>query len=85
MPKQTLIHVHAGAEELGRVYRPALPINSGYPQFVDALQGLDLSNESWKSADLGVRARISGVDRAAADAGQAPIRRARALALGSAP
>src|SRR5437660_435027 len=24
VPKQTLIHVHAGAEELGRVYRPAL-------------------------------------------------------------
>jgi acetolactate synthase-1/2/3 large subunit len=49
VPKQTLIHVHAGAEELGRVYRPALPINSGYPQFVDALQGLNLSNEAWKN------------------------------------
>src|SRR5205085_5043341 len=23
VPRQTLIHVHAGAEELGRVYRPA--------------------------------------------------------------
>ena len=37
VPNQTLVHVHAGAEELGRVYRPALAINSGYPQFVDAL------------------------------------------------
>ena len=37
LPRQTLIHVHAGAEELGRVYRPALAINSGYPQFVEAL------------------------------------------------
>jgi acetolactate synthase-1/2/3 large subunit len=36
-PRQALVHVHAGAEELGRVYRPALAINSGYPQFVDAL------------------------------------------------
>jgi len=48
VPQQTLIHVHAGAEELGRVYRPALPINSGYPQFVDALAGLSLSNPQWK-------------------------------------
>ena len=40
VPQQTLIHVHAGAEELGRVYRPALAINSGSPQFVDALVNL---------------------------------------------
>jgi acetolactate synthase-1/2/3 large subunit len=39
-PRQALVHVHAGAEELGRVYRPALAINSGYPQFVDALPAL---------------------------------------------
>ena len=31
--KQTLVHVHPGAEELGRVYRPALPILSGMEQF----------------------------------------------------
>jgi len=45
VPKQTLIHVHAGAEELGRVYRPALAINSGYPQFVDALTGISLKKK----------------------------------------
>jgi acetolactate synthase-1/2/3 large subunit len=28
-PAQTLVHVHPGAEELGRVYRPELPILSG--------------------------------------------------------
>jgi acetolactate synthase-1/2/3 large subunit len=47
-PRQTLIHVHAGAEELGRVYRPALAVNSGYPQFVDALKGFSLNNSSWE-------------------------------------
>jgi acetolactate synthase-1/2/3 large subunit len=47
VPKQTLIHVHAGAEELGRVYRPALAINSGNARFVDALQKLGLSG-NWK-------------------------------------
>jgi acetolactate synthase-1/2/3 large subunit len=48
VPKQTLIHVHAGAEELGRVYRPALAINSGMAQFVEALEKLSLNNPAWK-------------------------------------
>jgi acetolactate synthase I/II/III large subunit len=42
VPQQALIHVHAGAEELGRVYRPALAINSGYPQFVEALEKISI-------------------------------------------
>src|SRR5688500_12031128 len=48
VPQQTLVHVHAGAEELGRVYRPALAINSGNPQLVDALSKLHLSNSKWE-------------------------------------
>jgi acetolactate synthase-1/2/3 large subunit len=32
-PKQTLVHVYAGAEELGRVYQPALAINASMPAF----------------------------------------------------
>ena len=55
VPKQTLIHVHAGAEELGRVYRPALAVNSGYPQFVDELMRLDIANAAWRERT--VRAR----------------------------
>jgi acetolactate synthase-1/2/3 large subunit len=34
---QTLVHVHPGAEELGRVYHAALPILSGMEQFVAAV------------------------------------------------
>jgi acetolactate synthase-1/2/3 large subunit len=49
VPQQTLIHVHAGAEELGRVYRPALAINSGMAQFVEAVQGLAFRNPAWKT------------------------------------
>jgi len=49
LPRQTLIHVHAGAEELGRVYRPALAINSGMAQFVDALAGLSFKNADWRA------------------------------------
>ena len=38
--KQTLIHVHPAAEELGRVYQPDLPILSGMPQFAAAARAL---------------------------------------------
>jgi acetolactate synthase-1/2/3 large subunit len=33
VPDQPLIHVHASAEELGRVYQSVLPINSGMAEF----------------------------------------------------
>ncbi len=49
MPSQTLVHVHTGAEELGRVYHATLPINSAYPQFVEALQGIRVERPGWKS------------------------------------
>jgi acetolactate synthase I/II/III large subunit len=55
LPRQTLIHVHAGAEELGRVYRPALAINSGYPQFIDALAGFSFGNAAWKEKTAAAR------------------------------
>ena len=55
-PRQKLVHVHAGAEELGRVYRPELPINSGYPQFVEALQNFKLPNPAWRKQTEEARA-----------------------------
>jgi len=48
VPRQTLIHVHGGAEELGRVYRPTLAINSGMAQFVEAIEKLSLGGP-WKA------------------------------------
>jgi acetolactate synthase-1/2/3 large subunit len=48
MPQQTLVHVHSGAEELGRVYRPALAINSGMAQFVEAIEKLRFEG-LWKA------------------------------------
>jgi acetolactate synthase-1/2/3 large subunit len=39
-PKQTLVHVHPGAEELGRVYHPHLAINASPTAFAAALEGL---------------------------------------------
>jgi acetolactate synthase I/II/III large subunit len=55
-PRQTLIHVHAGAEELGRVYHTALPINSGCDQFVEALHGVTLDGQKWRESTRAARA-----------------------------
>jgi acetolactate synthase-1/2/3 large subunit len=48
-PKQKLVHVHAGAEELGRVYQGEILINSGMPQFAAALKSLKVDGAAWKS------------------------------------
>jgi acetolactate synthase-1/2/3 large subunit len=40
VPKQSLVHIHPGAEELNRVYQPALAINAGLPQFAAAARKL---------------------------------------------
>ncbi|MGH8689024.1 MAG: thiamine pyrophosphate-binding protein [Burkholderiales bacterium] len=47
VPTQKLIHVHGGAEELGRVYRAELPINSGMARFVEALAQVRLDGAKW--------------------------------------
>jgi acetolactate synthase-1/2/3 large subunit len=39
-PKQPFVHVHPGAEELGRVYRPALAIHAAPTAFAGALERL---------------------------------------------
>ena len=42
VPKQKLVHVHPGAEELGRVYQPALAIQASPIAFASRLAGLDM-------------------------------------------
>jgi acetolactate synthase I/II/III large subunit len=54
-PRQTLIHVHADPDELGRVYEADLPIVSGSPQFAAALR------------PVGGQARAAYVQEARAD------------------
>jgi acetolactate synthase I/II/III large subunit len=45
---KTLIHIHAAAEELGRVFRPALAIQSGMPEIAAALAALEpVANPRW--------------------------------------
>jgi acetolactate synthase-1/2/3 large subunit len=40
-PRQTLVHVHADPDELGRVYEADLPIVSGSPQFAAMLRPVE--------------------------------------------
>ena len=56
VPEQTLVHVHAGAEELGRVYAAKLPINSGMAQFAAALKALRVMGGRWRDWTHAARA-----------------------------
>ena len=48
-PQMKLVHVHPGAEELGRVYHPTLAINAAPTAFCSALEGLQPPNEiAWQ-------------------------------------
>lgn len=47
--EQKLVHIHQGAEELGRVYQPTLAINATPQTFVPALTALDIkANDGWE-------------------------------------
>ncbi len=49
-PAQTLIHVHAGADELGRVYQAELAIHAGSPQMAAALRALEpVDSFAWRA------------------------------------
>ena len=65
-PGKILIHVHAAAEELGRVFRPTLAIQSGMPEFAAAAAALGAD----RGAALGATWREAA--RAEYEAGLAP-------------
>ena len=56
-PGKVLIHVHASAEELGRVFRPSLAIQSGMPEFAAAVTTVaPMAAPHWSSWREAVRA-----------------------------
>src|SRR5450759_1029230 len=56
-PAQKLVHVHAGAEELGRVYQGDLLINSGMPQIAAALAAMPpVEAKAWREWTASARA-----------------------------
>jgi acetolactate synthase I/II/III large subunit len=61
-PAQTLVHVHPGAEELGRVYRAELPILSGMEQFSRAVRDVRLEPR-WRDWTAAARAEYEDWQR----------------------
>jgi len=56
-PRQTLVHVHQGVEELGRVYQAPLMINSGMPQVASRLAMMvPVESPTWAAATRAARA-----------------------------
>ena len=56
-PRQRLVHVHPGAEELGRVYQAELPILSGMAQFAAAVRDLRVEPR-WRESRAAARAEF---------------------------
>jgi len=55
-PKQKFVHVHSGAEELGRVYQADLLINAGMPEFASAARELKPVPGRWVESTQAARA-----------------------------
>ena len=57
LPTQSLVHVHASAEELGRVYQAQLMINAGMQQFASRLaMMLPIEDPAWRDVVAQARA-----------------------------
>jgi acetolactate synthase-1/2/3 large subunit len=55
-PRQALVHVHPGVDELGRVYQAALMVNAGMPEFAAALRELRVDPSPWAGSAQAARA-----------------------------
>ena len=53
-PTQRLIHVHAGAEELGHIYQPELAINASSDRFIAALAAVDFAAQAQTGRDTAI-------------------------------
>jgi acetolactate synthase I/II/III large subunit len=54
-PRQSLVHVHPGAEELGRVYQAELPVLAGAEQFAAAVRDMRVDSR-WSGWTASARA-----------------------------
>lgn len=55
VPRQSLVHAHPGIDELGSVYRAILMINTGMPQLMARLRGLNVDTRAWRAATVQAR------------------------------
>ncbi len=57
-PRQALVHVHPGAEELGSVFQGELLVNAGVEQFTAALAGIHIEAPRWRDTVAEARAEL---------------------------
>ena len=69
-PKQKFVHVHTGAEELGRVYQGDLLINSGMPEFSEMARRLPPVKAEWTAFTKAARAEYEAWQKPVAVPGQ---------------
>jgi acetolactate synthase-1/2/3 large subunit len=70
VPKQALIHVHASAEELGRVYQTVLPINAGMAAFAAMAKALaPVDHAAWDQETKTARADYEAWQKHSPNAG----------------
>ena len=69
-PRQTLVHVHPDAGELGRVYEPDLAIAATLTEFAAALRALDPVEPRWREWTSAARADYEENLRQRADGGR---------------
>jgi acetolactate synthase-1/2/3 large subunit len=69
-PKQKLVHVHAGADELGRVYQGELLINAGMPEFAAAARRLQPVKPTWDAWTQAARADLEAWNKPVAVPGK---------------
>jgi acetolactate synthase-1/2/3 large subunit len=74
VPQQTLVHVHSGAEELGRVYQASLAINAGMPQFASRLAMMvPVEEPPWRPTLEAARAELETWQQRPAVYGHVPV------------
>ena len=84
-PRQKLIHVHPGAEELGRIYEGDLLINAGMPEFAAAARRLAPVTAAWANATNAARAEFEAWQQPVASPGQLNMSEVMAYLRGRLP
>jgi acetolactate synthase-1/2/3 large subunit len=70
VPQQPLVHVHASAEELGRVYQAVLPINSGMQGFAAMARAMKpVDHAAWDAETTTAHADFAAWQKHDANAG----------------
>jgi len=72
-PRQKLVHVHAGVEELGRVYEPALAINASMADFTAAVNDTEPVHATWHAWTDGARADFEAWSKPTESAGDVQL------------